>query len=422
MQDSAKSADEVLNSLIKYAKGQGENGVNNLQKIKTYLGEENNAFLEMQILNRLFKESVVENDRAKVRVFDSEGFLNRVRELVGENELYERNELNGLSSGKLKEILQSWDLSKENNANKKLRQIVSKVGNEEAKELSKHFDFKGKKPLVREIDSHQILHALKAHGDEEKELKRGQEALTLEDISEYENIVKNYDFKHIQDNGRIIYAKQVNGHHIVLEEVLSGQDKLRFFDMWKQKGQLNKEVLLSHSQRPNANLDQMTKRRMPSSDESITQPLFKSKEAREFLEELSPSPVPKQISIDEFLNTLENFKNKENFLKHIEKDPKRKDYLNLIEPTLKEPDIAFKKLENGVEKEKFIKKFSDGKDFFYLLATKDNKETILTAFKTDKINTILKEFNADIIPTFIRQGSKGKAAGTTNEGIITQPL
>ncbi|ELY0805358.1 hypothetical protein SLM93_001353 [Campylobacter upsaliensis] len=236
LQDSAKSADEVLNSLIKYAKGQGEKGVNNLQKIKDYLGEENNAFLEMQILNKLFKESVVENDRAMLRVFDSESFLGRVRELVGENELYER-----------------------------------KIG-------------------------------------------------------------------------------------------------------------------------------------------------------KEFLEELSPSAMPKQISIDEFLNTLENFKNKENFLKHIEKDPKRKDYLNLIEPTLKEPDIAFKKLENGVEKEKFIKKFSDGKDFFYLLATKDNKETILTAFKTDKINTILKEFNADIIPTFIRQGSKGKAAGTTNEGIITQPL
>ncbi|ECC1872221.1 hypothetical protein FNY48_06200, partial [Campylobacter upsaliensis] len=236
LQDSAKSADEVLNSLIKYAKGQGEKGVNNLQKIKDYLGEENNAFLEMQILNKLFKESVVENDRASLRVFDSESFLSRVRELVGENELYER-----------------------------------KIG-------------------------------------------------------------------------------------------------------------------------------------------------------KEFLEELSPSAMPKQISIDEFLNTLENFKNKENFLKHIEKDPKRKDYLNLIEPTLKEPDIAFKKLENGVEKEKFIKKFSDGKDFFYLLATKDNKETILTAFKTDKINTILKEFNTDIIPTFIRQGSKGKAAGTTNEGIITQPL
>ncbi|EOD4832303.1 hypothetical protein ACJU1S_001501, partial [Campylobacter upsaliensis] len=284
LQDSAKSADEVLNSLIKYAKGQGEKGVNNLQKIKDYLGEENNAFLEMQILNKLFKESVVENDRASLRVFDSEGFLSRVRELVGENELYAKNELDGLSSGKLKEILQSWDLSKENNANKKLRQIVSKLENDEAKELSKHFNFKGKKPLVREIDSHQILHALNRHGDEETELKRGQKALTLEDISEYENIVKNYDFKHIQDNGRIIYAKQVNGHHIVLEEVLSGQDKLRFFDMWKQKGQLNKEVLLSHSQRPNANLDQMTKRRMPSSDESITQPLFKSKEAREFLE------------------------------------------------------------------------------------------------------------------------------------------
>ena len=87
LQDSAKSADEVVDNLIKYAKGQGEGGVNNLQKIKAYLGEENNAFLEMQILNRLFKESVIENDRAKVRVFDSESFLNRVKELVGENEL-----------------------------------------------------------------------------------------------------------------------------------------------------------------------------------------------------------------------------------------------------------------------------------------------------------------------------------------------
>ncbi|MBW1467635.1 hypothetical protein AT935_04110, partial [Campylobacter jejuni] len=84
LQDSAKSADEVVDSLIKYAKGQGEGGVNNLQKIKAYLGEENNAFLEMQILNRLFKESMVENDRAKVRVFDSESFLNRVKELVGD--------------------------------------------------------------------------------------------------------------------------------------------------------------------------------------------------------------------------------------------------------------------------------------------------------------------------------------------------
>ncbi|EAL53382.1 conserved hypothetical protein [Campylobacter upsaliensis RM3195] len=46
----------------------------------------------MQILNRLFKESVVENDRAKVRVFDSESFLNRIKELVGESELFKSKE------------------------------------------------------------------------------------------------------------------------------------------------------------------------------------------------------------------------------------------------------------------------------------------------------------------------------------------
>ncbi|MDO4674431.1 hypothetical protein, partial [Campylobacter sp.] len=92
LQDSAKSADEVVKTLIKYAKGQGENGVNNLQKIKDYLGEENNAFLEMQILNRLFKESVIENDRAKVRVFDSEDFLNKVKSLVGDTQVFKSEE------------------------------------------------------------------------------------------------------------------------------------------------------------------------------------------------------------------------------------------------------------------------------------------------------------------------------------------
>lgn len=85
LQDAQKSTDEVVDNLIKYAKGQGENGVNNLNKIKNYLGKDNHAFLEMQILNRIFKESMVENERAKLSVLDSDKFLNKVKELVGNN-------------------------------------------------------------------------------------------------------------------------------------------------------------------------------------------------------------------------------------------------------------------------------------------------------------------------------------------------
>ncbi|ECW8267733.1 hypothetical protein F3523_05170 [Campylobacter upsaliensis] len=395
LQDSAKSADEVLNSLIKYAKGQGEKGVNNLQKIKDYLGEENNAFLEMQILNKLFKESVVENDRAMLRVFDSESFLSRVRELVGENELYAKNE-------PLKDF-------GENFAGYKGKEAIEKLLEEKRGQVANAFykEGLGEIDLVWGDKNYGLEHILNKHGGEFENL-----AEQLDEIITKGEVIKRKGRKNA-------YNIEHNGFKVGINQGFNqkGENKWIVTAFDNKVGASEKTAKTAHA-------NDFTKETHLSlnSNESITQPLFKSKEAMEFLEELSPSAMPKQISIDEFLNTLENFKNKENFLKHIEKDPKRKDYLNLIEPTLKEPDIAFKKLENGVEKEKFIKKFSDGKDFFYLLATKDNKETILTAFKTDKINTILKEFNADIIPTFIRQGSKGKAAGTTNEGIITQPL
>ena len=73
----------------------------------------------------------------------------------------------------------------------------------------------------------------------------------------------------MQDNNRILYAKQVNGYYVVIEEVLSGQNKLQFFDMWKGKGKINKEVLLSHSQRPKNASEPNFSHRMPSSDEII---------------------------------------------------------------------------------------------------------------------------------------------------------
>ncbi|HEC1553668.1 TPA: hypothetical protein R1X37_000041 [Campylobacter upsaliensis] len=411
LQDSAKSADEVVDSLIKYAKGQGENGVNNLQKIKTYLGEENNAFLEMQILNRLFKESVVENDRAKVRVFDSEGFLNRVKELVGDTPAplganLEARALSGASQGPSKQ---------ENFIKKALNKDEAKLflENLNGAKIPKKLDIEG---FLKELESVENKENFISHLSKKEDAQSRLAYLNL-----VEPTLKEADL--ILHNGkRQDYIKKFNDGKdfftlLITEE--NGKRLITFLPKTREDFIKNK---IDNASLIQSFTSRASKQGNGLANESITQPLFKSKEARDFLEELSPSPVPKQISIDEFLNTLENFKNKENFLKHIEKDPKRKDYLNLIEPTLKEPDIAFKKLENGVEKEKFIKKFSDGKDFFYLLATKDNKETILTAFKTDKINTILKEFNADIIPTFIRQGSKGKAAGTTNEGIITQSL
>lgn len=103
---------------------------------------------------------------------------------------------------------------------------------------------------MREIDSHQVIHTLREHGDEANETMRGQIAVTMNDIANYRTYTQEADLRLIQGNGKIVYAKQVNGHFVVIEEVFEAQDKLRFFDMWKGKGKINKEVLLAHSQRP----------------------------------------------------------------------------------------------------------------------------------------------------------------------------
>lgn len=185
----------------------------------------------------------------------------------------------------ISEILRSWDLSSSANASTKQRAIISQISDTEAQQLQKDFNFKGKKPLVREIDSHQVIHTLKQHGDEISEAQRGQEAIGFDDIANYETITQKHDMRITQDNGKILYAKQVNGHFIVVEEVLEGQDKVRFFDMWKQKGKLNKEVLLSHSQRPNTSPSPSLESRMPSSTSDSTTKTFNQADIK--LERLS---------------------------------------------------------------------------------------------------------------------------------------
>ena len=199
-------------------------------------------------------------------------FLYRLKnEISSAKELPTKSNLEkDLTQQEIKETIDKWDLSPEANSKGKQRLMVSKISQAEAEELNKHFNFKGKRDLTREIDSHQIIHTLKQHGDENIEKSRGQIAVNMDDISNYMDIIKNYDFKNIQDNGKIVYAKQINGHHIVLEEVLEGQDKIRFFDMWKQKGELNKEVLLSHSQRPNTSPSLNLERRMPNNTDNNT--------------------------------------------------------------------------------------------------------------------------------------------------------
>ena len=171
-----------------------------------------------------------------------------------------------LSVNEIKQNIEKWDLT---NPNPQDKILISKVQGAELEQLKSEFDFKGNYALAREIEAKNVKHALTRHGDEAIENARGQIAITKDDIADYEKYTQKPDLRVVQDNNRILYAKQVNGYYVVIEEVLSGQNKLQFFDMWKGKGKINKEVLLSHSQRPKNASEPNFSRRMPSSDEII---------------------------------------------------------------------------------------------------------------------------------------------------------
>ena len=124
---------------------------------------------------------------------------------------------------------------------------VFEVLPQEAQQLQTHFNFKGDKPLIREIRENEVSHALKSHGNEQTENKRGNIAITRADIYEnYPAITQHHDEKFFTDKS-VIYAKQVNGYHIGIEEALIGQDKLIFKSLWKTKGNYNREVLLRNA-------------------------------------------------------------------------------------------------------------------------------------------------------------------------------
>ncbi|WQX60349.1 DUF3519 domain-containing protein [Helicobacter pylori] len=150
-----------------------------------------------------------------------------------------------------------------------------------------------------------------------------------------------------------------------------------------------------------------------SAEESgIKERAFKVIEDKEaFLKDLNaikPTPLPKEIDIESFLNAFNGVKNKENFIKHLKSKPDsahRLAYLHLVEPTLKEPDITLIFKDQGKEvKKEHIKAFKgDPKTIYYFLVTQDNNSKLITGLKVKPIYIKAEIDKADIIHSFIPQ-------------------
>ncbi|WP_258443274.1 DUF3519 domain-containing protein [Helicobacter sp. 16-1353] len=98
----------------------------------------------------------------------------------------------------------------------------------------------------RTLQGSEIKHTLKAHGDSAIEESRGQIAITLEDIANYPNIVKNADeaITSTTDRGleAIVSFKQINGYYVVVEEVRPKANELAFKTMRKNRGDYKNDI------------------------------------------------------------------------------------------------------------------------------------------------------------------------------------
>ncbi|STQ85772.1 hypothetical protein LS73_008190 [Helicobacter muridarum] len=125
----------------------------------------------------------------------------------------------------------------------------------------------------------------------------------------------------------------------------------------------------------------------------------KTKQAyKSALENITPEEMPKALNAEEVLQILQHFDNVENLKQHLETrgdSVLRNRIFNLLETTLKEPHFKYKK-DN---KDKYLKRFKDGKgSFYYVLITKNNDKTFITHFKNTDLDYLTRELeNADEI-------------------------
>ncbi|NHB13327.1 DUF3519 domain-containing protein [Helicobacter pylori] len=161
-------------------------------------------------------------------------------------------------------------------------------------------------------------------------------------------------------------------------------------------------------------IKEASKKTTEKTEKEVKERAFKVIEDKEaFLKDLNaikPTPLPKEIDTESFLNAFNGVKNKENFIKHLKSKPDSKHrlaYLNLVEPTLKEPDITLIFKDKGKEvKKEHIKAFKgDPKTIYYFLVTQDNDNKLITGLRTSE-NYLKTEIDkADIIHSFIPQDS-----------------
>lgn len=166
-----------------------------------------------------------------------------------------------------------------------------------APDLAKNLGFKYPNETKRTIYADEITHTLKNHGNEAAEAKRGQIAITRDDIASYIDYVENPDKQILSQTKQglkaLISGKQKDGYYIVVEEAQTKNNRLAFKTMYKVRGDIkesslfkatadaeNGERLAFSGYKPDA-------QRVPSLDSSIIPQNLKNASIDEWQSEIS---------------------------------------------------------------------------------------------------------------------------------------
>lgn len=114
-------------------------------------------------------------------------------------------------------------------------------------DLAKNLGFKYPNETRRTIYADEITHTLKNHGNEAAEAKRGQIAITRDDIANYIDYVENPDRQILSQTKQglkaLISGKQKDGYYVVVEEAQTKNNRLAFKTMYKVKGDIKESSL-----------------------------------------------------------------------------------------------------------------------------------------------------------------------------------
>ena len=166
-----------------------------------------------------------------------------------------------------------------------------------APDLAKNLGFKYPNETKRTIYADEITHTLKNHGNEAVEAKRGQIAITRDDIAHYIDYVETPDKQVVSQTKQglkaLISGKQKDGYYVVVEEAQTKNNRLAFKTMYKVKGDIkesslfkatadakNGERLAFSGYKPDA-------QRVPSLDSSIIPRNLKNASIGEWQREIS---------------------------------------------------------------------------------------------------------------------------------------